>query len=79
MISVNDTIAIVGMSGLFPGALDTSALWANVCAKFDATRDVSPGRRVECSGEKAGHADDGNGVVDAHHHKGTASKSLCVI
>ncbi len=46
MISVNDTIAIVGMSGLFPGALDTSALWANVCAKFDATRDVASGRWI---------------------------------
>ena len=46
MMSVNDTIAIVGMSGLFPGALDTSALWANVCAKFDATREVSPGRWI---------------------------------
>src|SRR5512137_2258225 len=46
MISVNETIAIVGMSGLFPGALDTSVLWANVCAKFDATRDVAPGRWI---------------------------------
>ena len=46
MISVNDSIAIVGMSGLFPGALDTSTLWANVCAKFDSTRDVSPGRWI---------------------------------
>ena len=46
MISVNDTIAIVGMSGLFPGALDTSTLWANVCAKFDATRDICPGRWI---------------------------------
>ena len=46
MMSVNDTIAVVGMSGLFPGALDTSALWANVCAKFDATRNVAPGRWI---------------------------------
>jgi acyl transferase domain-containing protein len=46
MMSVNDTIAVVGMSGLFPGALDTEALWANVCAKFDATGDVAPGRWI---------------------------------
>jgi acyl transferase domain-containing protein/3-hydroxymyristoyl/3-hydroxydecanoyl-(acyl carrier protein) dehydratase len=33
-------IAVVGMSGLFPGALNVDALWANIVAKRDATEVV---------------------------------------
>lgn len=37
-------IAIVGMSGAFPGAGDPEALWRNLLAGHDAIRDVPPGR-----------------------------------
>ena len=33
-------IAVVGMAGLFPGALDVATLWANVAGKRDATAEV---------------------------------------
>ncbi|MCU0559474.1 MAG: beta-ketoacyl synthase [Desulfobacterales bacterium] len=33
-------IAVVGMAGLFPGALDPGRLWANICSKRDAAADV---------------------------------------
>jgi acyl transferase domain-containing protein/3-hydroxymyristoyl/3-hydroxydecanoyl-(acyl carrier protein) dehydratase len=33
-------IAVVGMSGLFPGALDVHTLWANILAKRDTTAEV---------------------------------------
>ena len=33
-------IAVVGLSGLFPGALDVEALWTNIIGKRDATGEV---------------------------------------
>ena len=38
------TIAVVGMAGMFPGASDLNAFWHNIIHKFDATGDV-PARR----------------------------------
>ena len=43
-MSVNDPIAIVGMSGLFPGALDLTTLWGNIRTGVDATAEVRPQR-----------------------------------
>jgi acyl transferase domain-containing protein/3-hydroxymyristoyl/3-hydroxydecanoyl-(acyl carrier protein) dehydratase len=40
----NDTIAIVGMGGLFPGAATLEQFWANVRDGIDATSDTPPGR-----------------------------------
>ncbi|HLZ07505.1 MAG TPA: beta-ketoacyl synthase N-terminal-like domain-containing protein, partial [Chloroflexota bacterium] len=37
-------IAIVGVGGLFPGAIDLDQFWANVSAGVDASTDVPPGR-----------------------------------
>ncbi|MFO7708780.1 MAG: beta-ketoacyl synthase N-terminal-like domain-containing protein [Desulfobacterales bacterium] len=39
-------IAVVGMAGLFPGALDTDRLWSNICAKRDAAADAPRSRWV---------------------------------
>ena len=36
----NGPIAVVGISGLFPGALDVHALWSNTLALHDATAPV---------------------------------------
>ena len=56
------------------GAGDPAA-GGNVPGGVEFRADIGPqSRRVECSGEKAGHADDGNGIVDAYHHRGTASE-----
>jgi acyl transferase domain-containing protein len=43
---VDTPIAVVGMSGLFPGALDVSGLWANILEKRDATAEVRPDRWI---------------------------------
>ena len=40
----NDTIAIVGIGGLFPGADTLEQFWANVRDGIDSTSDVPPGR-----------------------------------
>ncbi|MGH3534186.1 MAG: beta-ketoacyl synthase N-terminal-like domain-containing protein, partial [Pseudonocardiaceae bacterium] len=37
-------VAIVGMAGVFPGAGDLSAYWANVVAGVDSVTEVPPGR-----------------------------------
>jgi acyl transferase domain-containing protein/NAD(P)H-dependent flavin oxidoreductase YrpB (nitropropane dioxygenase family) len=37
-------VAIVGMAGIFPGAEDLAAYWANVLAAVDAVTDVPPER-----------------------------------
>ncbi|WP_394617227.1 SDR family NAD(P)-dependent oxidoreductase [Lentzea sp. JNUCC 0626] len=37
-------VAIVGMSGMFPGAADLPAFWANVLANVDAVTEVAPDR-----------------------------------
>jgi 3-oxoacyl-(acyl-carrier-protein) synthase/3-hydroxymyristoyl/3-hydroxydecanoyl-(acyl carrier protein) dehydratase len=42
----DDAIAIVGIGGVFPGALDSEAMWANVCSKSDATATVRNGRWI---------------------------------
>ena len=70
----------IGLVGLMArpqhglGAGDPAA-GGNVPGGVEFRADVGPqSRRVECSGEKAGHADDGNGIVDANHHRGTASE-----
>jgi 3-oxoacyl-(acyl-carrier-protein) synthase/3-hydroxymyristoyl/3-hydroxydecanoyl-(acyl carrier protein) dehydratase len=39
-VTGNGPIAVVGVSGLFPGALDVGALWANTLARQDATAAV---------------------------------------
>ncbi len=43
-MSVNDPIAVVGMSGLFPRALDLTTLWENIRTGVDATAEVRPQR-----------------------------------
>ncbi|HSV93560.1 MAG TPA: beta-ketoacyl synthase N-terminal-like domain-containing protein, partial [Desulfobacterales bacterium] len=43
-MSVNDPIAVVGISGLFPDALDVGTLWSNTLARHDATAAAPPGR-----------------------------------
>ena len=44
MMHPNDTIAIVGIGGLFPGAVTLEQFWANVRDGIDSTSDVPPGR-----------------------------------
>ena len=39
-MTCNGPIAVVGISGLFPGALDVHALWSNTLALHDATAPV---------------------------------------
>jgi acyl transferase domain-containing protein len=39
-------IAIVGLGGVFPGALDLDTFWRNIAGKVDATRSVPPGRWI---------------------------------
>jgi PfaB family protein len=39
-------IAVVGMSGLFPGAHDLDAFWQNIVNKKDAAIEVPPGRWI---------------------------------
>ena len=41
-----ERIAIVGIGGVFPGALDLDRFWTNVAGAVDAGRDVPPGRWV---------------------------------
>ena len=41
-----DPIAVVGMAGLFPGALDTATFWSRICSRFDAASEVRPGRWI---------------------------------
>ena len=42
----NQPIAIVGMSGIFPAALDLDTFWQNILDKVDATREVVRGRWI---------------------------------
>ncbi|MEK6643181.1 MAG: beta-ketoacyl synthase N-terminal-like domain-containing protein [Planctomycetota bacterium] len=39
-------IAVVGLGGVFPGAMTLDAFWANIVAGRDQTRDVPPGRWI---------------------------------
>jgi len=39
-------IAVVGMAGLFPGALDLDTFWHNIISKVDATGDVPEDRWI---------------------------------
>ncbi|CAN2045330.1 3-hydroxyacyl-(acyl-carrier protein) dehydratase / trans-2-decenoyl-(acyl-carrier protein) isomerase [Candidatus Magnetomoraceae bacterium gMMP-1] len=39
-------IAIVGMSGIFPGANDLKSFWKNIINKVDTTREVPPNRWI---------------------------------
>jgi PfaB family protein len=39
-------IAVVGMAGLFPGALNLDAFWRNIVNKKDAVIEVPPGRWI---------------------------------
>jgi PfaB family protein len=39
-------IAVVGMAGLFPGALDLDTFWQNIVNKKDAVIEVPPGRWI---------------------------------
>jgi acyl transferase domain-containing protein/3-hydroxymyristoyl/3-hydroxydecanoyl-(acyl carrier protein) dehydratase len=39
-------IAVVGLSGLFPGALDVQTLWKNILARHDATTEVRRSRWI---------------------------------
>ena len=41
-----DPIAVVGMAGLFPGALDAATFWSRICSRFDAAAEVRPGRWI---------------------------------
>jgi acyl transferase domain-containing protein len=43
-VNRNTPIAVVGVAGLFPGALDAQALWSNTLALRDATAAVRPER-----------------------------------
>jgi len=44
MIDPSERVAIVGIGGVFPGAADPAAFWANVEAGVDSTTEVPPGR-----------------------------------
>jgi acyl transferase domain-containing protein/3-hydroxymyristoyl/3-hydroxydecanoyl-(acyl carrier protein) dehydratase len=39
-----DSIAIVGIGGLFPGSSSLDQFWSNICECVDSTSDVPPGR-----------------------------------
>ena len=45
-MSFDTPIAVVGMSGLFPGALDVPTLWTHILEKRDTTADVRPDRWI---------------------------------
>ncbi|MGE5256399.1 MAG: beta-ketoacyl synthase N-terminal-like domain-containing protein [Hyphomicrobiales bacterium] len=45
-MGVDDPIAVVGLSGLFPGALDVGTLWTNIVGKKDATGEVRSERWI---------------------------------
>jgi acyl transferase domain-containing protein/3-hydroxymyristoyl/3-hydroxydecanoyl-(acyl carrier protein) dehydratase len=45
-MAFSDPIAVVGMAGLFPGALDIGTFWSHICAKFDATAEVREERWI---------------------------------
>ena len=40
----DERIAIVGMAGVLPGALDLNGFWANICSAVDCSSDPPPGR-----------------------------------
>jgi PfaB family protein len=40
----HDSIAVVGMAGIFPGAADLNQYWHNILNKVDAAREVPPER-----------------------------------
>ena len=42
----NQPIAVVGMSGLFPGALDLDTFWHNIIHKIDTATEVPPERWI---------------------------------
>jgi amino acid adenylation domain-containing protein len=61
-------IAIVGMSGMFPGADSPEALWRNLLDGTDAIRDLPPGRWTQSADGRAaprGGFMDGIGAFDA--------------
>ena len=69
-------ISLVGLMARLQHGLGAGdpAAGGNVPGGVEFRADIGPqSRRVECSGEKTGHADDGNGIVDACHHWGAAS------
>jgi PfaB family protein len=39
-----ERVAIVGIGGIFPGAVDLDQFWANIAGAVDSTREVPPGR-----------------------------------
>jgi acyl transferase domain-containing protein/3-hydroxymyristoyl/3-hydroxydecanoyl-(acyl carrier protein) dehydratase len=41
-----DPIAVVGMAGIFPGALDIDSFWSRIHSRFDATAEVRPDRWI---------------------------------
>jgi len=45
-MSFDTPIAVVGISGLFPGALDVRTLWTNILAKRDTAADVRRDRWI---------------------------------
>jgi acyl transferase domain-containing protein/3-hydroxymyristoyl/3-hydroxydecanoyl-(acyl carrier protein) dehydratase len=49
-------IAVVGMAGLFPGALDADRLWANICAQQDAAADAPRARWIAAPEHMVGTA-----------------------
>src|SRR4029077_6099130 len=61
-----DTVAIVGMSGRFPGARSVDELWRNLCAGVEGVRffepeELDPRAPRPGSGERYGRA---RGVLD---------------
>ncbi len=45
-MAFGDPIAVVGMAGLFPGALDIATFWSNICAKVDAAAEIREERWI---------------------------------
>jgi acyl transferase domain-containing protein/3-hydroxymyristoyl/3-hydroxydecanoyl-(acyl carrier protein) dehydratase len=45
-MAFGDPIAVVGMAGLFPGALDIATFWSNICAKVDAAAEIRKERWI---------------------------------
>jgi acyl transferase domain-containing protein/3-hydroxymyristoyl/3-hydroxydecanoyl-(acyl carrier protein) dehydratase len=45
-MSFGDPIAVVGMAGLFPGALDIGTFWSHICAKVSAAAEVRAERWI---------------------------------
>ncbi len=68
-MAFSDPIAVVGMAGLFPGALDITTFWSHICAKTDATAEVRAERWIAPPHD----------MVSADHQPDKAYSSRCCL